>query len=70
MAAREPSNLKIAADNRRARFDYEIGQTYEDGIALTGTEVKALRTGKATIARARNRVEGRRFIAISLIDVG
>ena len=52
MAAKEPSNFKIAADNRRARFDYEIGQTYEAGIALTGTEVKALRTGKATIAES------------------
>ncbi len=52
MAAKEPSNFKIAADNRRARFDFEIGQTYEAGIALTGTEVKALRTGKATIAES------------------
>jgi SsrA-binding protein len=40
---------KIAADNRRARFDYEIGETFEAGLMLTGTEVKSLRTGKATI---------------------
>lgn len=52
VAPKEPANFKIAADNRRARFDYEIGQTYEAGIALTGTEVKALRTGKATIAES------------------
>jgi SsrA-binding protein len=40
---------KIAADNRKARFDYEIGETFEAGLMLTGTEVKSLRTGKATI---------------------
>ena len=41
-----------AAVNRRARFNYEIGQTYEAGIALTGTEVKSLREGKSNIADA------------------
>lgn len=45
-------NFKVAADNRRARYDYEIGDPVEAGIALTGTEVKALRTGKATIAES------------------
>ncbi len=40
----------IAAANRRARFNYEIGQTYEAGIALTGTEVKSLREGRSSIA--------------------
>lgn len=41
---------KIAAANRRARFNYEIGQTYEAGIALKGTEVKSLREGRSNIA--------------------
>ena len=41
---------RIAAANRRARFNYEIGQTYETGIALTGTEVKSLREGRSNIA--------------------
>ena len=51
MAARKekPTN-KVAAANRRARFNYEIGQTYETGIALTGTEVKSLREGRSNIA--------------------
>ncbi len=40
---------KVVADNRRARFDYDIGEVIEAGIALTGTEVKSLRNGKATI---------------------
>ena len=39
-----------AAVNRRARFNYEIGQVLEAGIALTGTEVKSLRDGKSGIA--------------------
>ncbi|ABS69056.1 SsrA-binding protein SmpB [Xanthobacter versatilis] len=43
---------KIAADNRRARFDFEIGETFEAGVMLTGTEVKSLRTGKATIGES------------------
>jgi SsrA-binding protein len=43
---------KVVADNRKARFNYEIGETFEAGIALTGTEVKSLRTGKATIAES------------------
>ena len=40
------------ADNRRARYHYEIGETFEAGLMLTGTEVKSLRTGKATIAES------------------
>ncbi|MGE4373046.1 MAG: SsrA-binding protein SmpB [Xanthobacter sp.] len=43
---------KIAADNRRARFDFEIKEALEAGISLTGTEVKSLRTGKATIGES------------------
>jgi SsrA-binding protein len=52
MAGKASPNFKIAADNRRARFDYEIGDVYEAGVALTGTEVKSLRTGKASIAES------------------
>ena len=40
------------AENRRARYDYEIGDVYEAGLMLTGSEVKSLRTGKATIAES------------------
>lgn len=43
---------KVVADNRKARFNYEILDTYEAGIALTGTEVKSLRGGKATIGES------------------
>jgi SsrA-binding protein len=52
MAAKTERKIKIVADNRRARFNYEIGEVFEAGIMLTGTEVKSLRTGKATIAES------------------
>ena len=40
---------KIVTDNRKARHDYFIDQVFEAGLALTGTEVKSLRTGKANL---------------------
>ena len=52
MAQRDQNRYRLAADNRKARFNYEIGQTFEAGIALTGTEVKSLRGGKATIGES------------------
>ena len=44
--------LKTVAENRRARFDYFIEDKLEAGIALHGTEVKALRAGEASIAES------------------
>jgi len=52
MADKKERPRKVVADNRRARFNYEIGETFEAGIALTGTEVKSLRQGRATIAES------------------
>lgn len=52
MAPKTEAKLKVVADNRKARFNYEIGETFEAGIALTGSEVKSLRAGKATIAES------------------
>ena len=52
MAAKNERAFKVVADNRKARFNYEIGDTFEAGIALTGTEVKSLRQGKATIGES------------------
>ena len=43
---------KIVAENRKARHEYFIEDTFEAGIALTGTEVKALRAGQANIAES------------------
>lgn len=42
-------SFKIVADNRQARFRYEILETYEAGIELKGTEVKSIREGKANL---------------------
>jgi SsrA-binding protein len=44
-----PTVKNFAAENRKARFDYEILSTIEAGIMLTGTEIKSLRLGKASI---------------------
>ena len=52
MAEKKERALKIVADNRKARFNYEIGESFEAGIALTGSEVKSLRKGRATIAES------------------
>jgi SsrA-binding protein len=43
---------KIVADNRRARFDYAVEDTFEAGIQLQGTEVKALRAGEGSIGES------------------
>jgi SsrA-binding protein len=51
MAKAEPKR-KSVAENRKARFNYEIGEVVEAGIVLTGSEVKSLRLGKATIGEA------------------
>jgi len=48
-SSNRPTGRQIIASNRRARHDYEILDTYEAGIALTGTEVKSLRAGRATL---------------------
>lgn len=52
------STGKVVADNRKARFNYEILDTMEAGLALTGTEVKSLREGKANIAESYATEEG------------
>ena len=44
--------IKIVARNRRARFEFDLMESFEAGIVLTGTEVKSLRTGKASLEEA------------------
>jgi SsrA-binding protein len=46
------AGTKVIAENRRARHEYHLLERYEAGLALTGTEVKSLRDGKATLLRA------------------
>jgi len=52
MTAKPDPRYKIVADNRKARFSYLIGETFEAGIALTGSEVKSMRAGKTSIAES------------------
>jgi SsrA-binding protein len=52
MAEKPARAVKVVADNRKARFNYAIGDTFEAGLALTGTEVKSIRNGKATIGES------------------
>jgi SsrA-binding protein len=52
MAEKKKDDRKIVAENRKARFDYFIEETYEAGLALTGTEVKALRVGSINIGES------------------
>jgi SsrA-binding protein len=47
--AKENTAQKLIASNKTARLNYEIGDIYEAGMVLTGTEVKALRAGKANL---------------------
>jgi SsrA-binding protein len=49
--------VKVVADNRRARHEYEILETFEAGLALSGTEVKAMRQGKANLQESFARIE-------------
>lgn len=52
MAPKSDPNRKVVADNRSARYHYAIEDVIEAGIALSGTEVKSLRSGKATIGES------------------
>ena len=55
---KENPNNRVVAENRKARFSYEVLDTVEAGLVLTGTEVKSLRTGHANIQESYASVEG------------
>ncbi len=50
MAAKKDGGRRIVAENRQARYEFFLTDTYEAGLQLAGTEVKALRRGQATIS--------------------
>lgn len=52
MAKKKKSSLNIVAQNRKVRHDFSIQENFEAGIILSGSEVKALRAGRATITEA------------------
>ena len=57
MAQPTESAEKVVAQNRRASHDYAILETYEAGLVLAGTEVKSLRSGKASLAESFATIE-------------
>lgn len=56
MAKRE---RKLVANNKKARHDYFIEETYEAGIVLTGTEIKSVRAGKVSIKESYAKIDNR-----------
>jgi len=50
--AKKETDRKVVADNRKARYNYAIGETFEAGIQLSGTEVNSLRSSRATIGES------------------
>ena len=64
MASEKPKT-KLLAENRRAKFDYFLEDFVEAGIQLLGTEIKALRDGRANIAESYVSPEGRDLVLIN-----
>ena len=65
MAAKKKDDRRLVAENRRARHEYMLTDTYEAGIQLTGTEVKSLREGQANIAESYASLENNGIILIN-----
>ncbi len=62
---KDPSESKTVAQNRKARFNYFIEDTLEAGIVLTGTEVKSLRAGQASINESYADVKGNELFLLN-----
>ena len=60
------SGRKVVTENRKARHDYHILETYEAGLALAGTEVKSLRLGRANLQDSYARVESAELILYNM----
>jgi SsrA-binding protein len=64
-AQTDANAFKVVAENRKARFNYEVIETFEAGLVLTGTEVKSLRSGKAMIAESYASPQGEEIYLIN-----
>ncbi len=60
-----PDNNKLITENRRARFNYAIEETFEAGIVLVGTEVKSMRIGQANIAESYAAIENGELMLVN-----
>jgi SsrA-binding protein len=56
---------RLIAENRRAKFDYHLEETFEAGLSLTGSEVKSLRLGKANIAESYAAADGSQLTLVN-----
>ena len=65
MSKAPATRYKLVADNRQARYNFEIGQVFEAGIMLAGTEVKSLRGGKATLGDSYAAVQGSELFLVN-----
>lgn len=61
----QEARRKVVAENRRARFDYEILETFEAGLELAGTEVKSLRESRASLADSYAGPQGRELFLLN-----
>ena len=66
MAKDSEGGHKLIANNKKAYHDYFIEETYEAGISLVGTEVKALRTGKCSIKESYIRIENGEMVILQM----
>ena len=66
MSTSPTKGVKYISDNRKARHDYFIHETYEAGIALTGTEVKSLRQGKVNLKDSFCRIENGEVLLLGM----
>ena len=57
--------VKVVATNRRARFDFQVEETYEAGLALTGSEVKSLRGGNLSLSDAYAQPRGAELFLVN-----
>ena len=65
MAIKKKPSANISAQNRKARHDFFIEENFEAGIMLTGSEVKALRAGRATITEAYASTENNELFLVN-----
>jgi SsrA-binding protein len=64
-AAHKQDGIKVVADNRRARYDFEIMQSFEAGVELKGSEVKSLRVGHVNLAESYAAMKGQELFLIN-----
>ncbi len=64
-AAHKVDGIKVVADNRRARYDYEIMQSFEAGLELKGSEVKSLRVGHVNLGESYAAMKGQELFLIN-----